>query len=144
MRVVVTASVNEVVDDSALIKRYEKEISHLRKLLKQSRNLETQVKVLNLENTRLREDNEKMQSNATGKGAHPPIDTHVQNTLHKKLAVLEQIEKDQKSREVDLDKYHQWLHTIQVKHDTHGTYSIELKDRLLLLEVCGLVYSIAN
>lgn len=33
MRVVVTTSINEIVDDSVLVKRYEKEISRLRKLL---------------------------------------------------------------------------------------------------------------
>ncbi len=46
MRVVVTTTVNEVVDDSALLKRYEKEISRLRKLLKHTSSYETVCRII--------------------------------------------------------------------------------------------------
>lgn len=155
-RVTVSAQVNEVVDDRVLIKRYEKEISRLRARLKACGNHEIELKLLREDNQKLKDDNEKlvqyiktsqmMKQNGQTQESNHTFTTNnqqISKILTKKLKNLERIEEDQKQRERDvslniyvykkLEKYHRWLHSIEVKYDGED-FRLDLKDRLELME----------
>jgi regulator of replication initiation timing len=142
-RVVVSTRVNEVVDDAVLLHRYENEISRLRKLLKHTGRVQQQVKVLSDENTFLRSEVERLtrclqQNHVTvvddsENSEKRRVSEHYNVRMHKKLAVLEEIEAEQKKREKDLDSFHIWLHSIPVQYDGEQQ-SLDIKERLQLME----------
>ncbi|KAL9656676.1 hypothetical protein ABK040_002946 [Willaertia magna] len=138
-RVVVTTKVNEVVDDSILLKRYEKEIGRLRQIVDQNSKAQTRLDSLIEENTKLREENCKLtdiiKNNKDGNSYHGDVySENIHLKIHKKLEILEEIERDQRGREKELEQYHDWLHSIPVKYDGEE-HSLQLKERLILMEM---------
>ena len=90
------------------------------------------------ENTKLREENRQLRDyiNSKGMGSIPVLennDVNIHTRMHKKLETLEEIERDQKGRERELEDYHNWLHSIPVKYEGEE-YSLEIKERLKLME----------
>ncbi|KAL0484791.1 kinesin-like protein [Acrasis kona] len=141
-RVVVAAKINEVVDDAVLIKRYEAEISRLRKELKSNQRTNMQIKALTEDNNQLRQEVEHLkQAISQGKHNGNSCNCNKSNTasesinvrIHKKLDILEDIESEQRDREKELDGYHMWLHSIPVQYDGEQ-HSLDIKDRLKLME----------
>jgi len=130
-RVTLKASKNEVLDDAALVKRYEKEIARLQRLLHQNE-WKARIQELEEDNQRLTAENARLLMLVGGNSATSSGES-LDPSLKSKLTLVDQIEKDQKGREQELDSYHEWLHSIPVRN-ANGEYSIDLKDRLALLE----------
>eukprot|EP00817_Percolomonadidae_sp_ATCC50343_P005468 CAMPEP_0117421836 /NCGR_PEP_ID=MMETSP0758-20121206/2812_1 /TAXON_ID=63605 /ORGANISM="Percolomonas cosmopolitus, Strain AE-1 (ATCC 50343)" /LENGTH=663 /DNA_ID=CAMNT_0005204127 /DNA_START=891 /DNA_END=2879 /DNA_ORIENTATION=+ len=154
-------SVNEVVDDNVLIKRYEKEIDRLRSQLRAKHESHAN-ETLREENRKLREDNQKLvafiSKNAHKlKGGAPANTDDTQDVnndtsgvfditekqqlsarFNEKLALLEQIEEDQTRREEELEKYHRWLHSIPLHIDKTNEgdkeYAVTVDNKIKLLE----------
>jgi hypothetical protein len=136
----VATKVNEVVDDSLLLHRYEIEIAKLRKQIKLAGRAQQQVKALNDENATLKQEVERLtkclqKNNVTvpEKDSEHVHQENIQIRMHKKLGILEEIEMEQKQREKELDGYHVWLHSIPVQYDGEQQ-SLDIKDRLQLME----------
>lgn len=97
------------------------------------------VKSLLEENSKLREENKQLRDfiNNHGIGSVPSlgnVDINIHSRMHKKLEALEEIEKDQRGREKELEEYHNWLHSIPVKYEGEE-YSLDIKERLKLMEI---------
>lgn len=104
-----------------------------------------QVDSLKSENLSLKEENERLVLSLKDGGremisrfsASPPVrkNDHLryERSLQRKLEILEQIERDQKERERELDRYHSWLHSIPVNRSGREP-TLEMKDRFTLLE----------
>ena len=60
-------------------------------------------------------------------------EVNVHTRFYKKLETLEEIEKDQRGRQKELEDYHDWLHSIPVKYEGED-YSLDIKERLKLME----------